>query len=310
MSAFTSNVLRTEKSPQKSANTEELVAARSLWVDAFRRLTRDRLALISLVVIALYSIVALATAQGWLATPWDSIVGESYGEPTLSGNWSMWLGADMFGRSALFKVLHGSRVAMSVGLMTSLISIPIGLLVGAVAGYFGGWIDDLIVWFYTTVSSIPSIMLLIAIAFVMGKGLTTIYVAIGVTSWVGLARVIRGEVMKHKNREYVLAAASLGASHSSRIFKHILPNVFHQVIINTSLQFQTAIKSEVILSFLGLGVQGQPSWGIMIDDSKMELSRGAWWQLTGATVAMFFLILAFNILGESLRDALDPKMKS
>lgn len=115
--------------------------------------------------------------------------------------------------------------------------------------------------------------------------------------------------MKHKNRDYVQAADSLGAGHGRKLFKHILPNVSHIVIIFTSLQFQVAIKSEVILSYLGLGVSGQPSWGKMIDDAKLELAREVWWQLAGATVAMFFVVLAFNILGDALRDALDPKLK-
>jgi len=139
--------------------------------------------------------------------------------------------------------------------------------------------------------------------------LSSIYIALGVTSWISLCRVIRGEFIKHKSREYVVAAESLGASHFSRIFKHILPNVSHFVIIDFSINFMSAIKAEVILSFLGLGVQGQPSWGVMIDDSKLELSRGVWWQLGGATIAMFFVVLAFNLLGDSLRDALDPKIK-
>lgn len=220
------------------------------------------------------------------------------------------MGTDIFGRSVFNKVLQGTRVAMSVGLVSSLISIPIGVFFGAMAGYYGGRIDDLVVWFYTTVSSIPNIMLLIAIAFVMGKGLSAIYVALGVTAWVGLARVIRGEFLKHKSREYVVAAESLGASHFSRIFKHILPNVSHFVIIHLSIQFMSAIKAEVILSFLGLGVQDRPSWGVMIDDAKLELARGVWWQLAAATVALFFVVLAFNLLGDSLRDALDPKMKN
>jgi ABC-type dipeptide/oligopeptide/nickel transport system permease subunit len=208
-----------------------------------------------------------------------------------------------------YKVIQGTRIAMSVGLVSSMISIPIGVGLGALAGYFGGWIDDVISWFYTTLASIPNIMLLIAITYVMGKGIVAIYVALGITSWIGLARVIRGEFMKHKQRDYVVAANSLGATHTSRIFRHILPNVSHFVIINFSIQFMGAIKSEVILSFLGLGVQGQPSWGVMIDDAKLELARGVWWQLAGATVAMFFVVLAFNILGDALRDALDPKIK-
>jgi peptide/nickel transport system permease protein len=282
--------------------------SRSLWYDAWRRFSKDRLALACLGVIFFYSLLALVAKLGWIATPWDQSVGGAYAAPSLS-SLELWLGTDLFGRSVLYKVVHGSRVAISVGLVSSLISVPIGLTMGALAGYFGGWIDDLIVWFYTTLSSIPNIMLLIAITFVLGKGLTSIYIALGITSWIGLARVIRGEFMKHKNRDYVLAAASLGASHTSRIFRHIFPNVSHFVIINLSIQFMSAIKAEVILSFLGLGVQGQPSWGVMIDDAKLELSRGVWWQLAGATGAMFFVVLAFNIVGDALRDALDPKIK-
>jgi peptide/nickel transport system permease protein len=152
-------------------------------------------------------------------------------------------------------------------------------------------------------------MLLISITMILGKGIFAVYVALGATSWVTLCRLIRGEVMKHKNREYVQAAEAIGGGHMRKLFKHILPNVTHIVIINTSLQFQFAIKSEVLLSFLGLGVQGEPSWGVMIDDAKLELARGVWWQLAGATIAMFLIVLAFNLLGDALRDALDPKLK-
>jgi peptide/nickel transport system permease protein len=287
-------------------NTEP--KGRSLWKDAYDRLKKDRMAVVCLGIVVVYAVTALLTKLGLIATPWDQVVGPAYQPPSLA-SLQLIFGTDLFGRSVFYKVIHGSRIAMSVGLVSSLISMPIGILLGAVAGYFGGWVDDLVVWFYTTLSSIPNIMLLVAITFVMGKGLTAIYIALGATAWVGLARVLRGEFMKHKSRDYVVAANSLGASHLSRIFKHILPNVSHFVIINVSIQFISAIKSEVILSFLGLGVQGQPSWGVMIDDAKLELSRGVWWQLAGATVAMFFVVLAFNILGDSLRDALDPKIK-
>jgi peptide/nickel transport system permease protein len=272
------------------------------------KIIKDRLALVCLGIVLVYVIVAVLTQCGWIATPWDQVVGGSYESPHW-GNLTGVLGTDIFGRSVFYKVLQGSRIAISVGLVSSLISTPIGVFLGALAGYFGGWVDDLIVWFYTTLSSIPNIMLLIAIAFVLGKGLTSIYVALGITAWIGLARVIRGEFIKHKARDYVVAAESLGASHFSRIFKHILPNVSHFVIINLSVQFVSAIKAEVILSFLGLGLQGQPSWGVMIDDAKLELARGVWWQLAGATLGMFFIVLAFNLLGDTLRDALDPKIK-
>lgn len=289
-------------------STQAEVESRSLWKDALNRLKQDKIAIGCVAIVFFYSLIALLAKMGWIASPWDRVVGSPYQAPSLS-SLELILGTDIFGRSVFYKVIQGTRIAMSVGLVSSLISIPIGVFFGAIAGYFGGWVDDLVVWFYTTLSSIPNIMLLIAIAYVMGKGLTAIYVALGITAWVNLARVIRGEFIKHKQRDYVVAAESLGAGHLSRIFKHILPNVSHFVIINVSIQFMSAIKSEVILSFLGLGVQGQPSWGVMIDDARLELSRGVWWQLAGATIAMFFVVLAFNVLGDSLRDALDPKIK-
>lgn len=291
------------------SGSHEFTPSRSLWGDAIVRLRRDKIAMICLAIVFAYVCVALLCQIGWIASPWDRVVGGAYQAPSFQSI-ELVLGTDLFGRSVFYKVLHGTKIAISVGLMSSLLSIPVGVFMGAIAGYFGGWVDDIIVWFYTTISSIPNIMLLIAVTFVLGRGLFAMYVALGVTAWVGLARVMRGEFIKHKSRDYVIAAESLGAGHLSRIFKHILPNVSHFIIINLSIQFVSAIKSEVILSFLGLGVQGQPSWGVMIDDAKLELSRGVWWQLAGASMAMFFVVLALNLLGDSLRDALDPKLKS
>jgi ABC-type dipeptide/oligopeptide/nickel transport system permease subunit len=288
-----------------TATIEQKSASHSLWADAWRRLIKDRAAVLSLIIVVIYALVAICATLGIFLPDWQPRVGTEYLPPSMEH----WLGTDLFGRNVLAKVIHGTKVAMSVGLVTALIAIPIGVFIGAIAGYFGGWVDDLITWFITTFSSIPNIMLLISMTLIMGKGLTSVYLALGLTSWVSLARLIRGEVMKHKEREYVQAAAALGASDFRKLFIHILPNVTHIIIINTGLQFQTAIKSEVILSYLGLGVQGQPSWGTMIDDARVELARGVWWQLAGATFAMFIVVLAFNILGDSLRDALDPKLK-
>ncbi len=284
---------------------EEKHKSKSLWQHAFEALMRDRWAVASLVVIGIYAIVAFLTATGLIAADWAKEVGPSYAPPSFDHIF----GTDIFGRSVLSKTLKGAEVAISVGIVTGIIAVFIGVVLGAIAGYFGGIIDEIIVWFYTTFNSIPYIMLLVAISFILGKGLGAIYLALGLTSWEGLCRVIRAEVMRHKDREYVQAAKAIGAGDMRRLFKHILPNVLHLVIINFSLQFQTAIKSEVILSYLGLGVQGRPSWGTMIDDAKLELARGVWWQLVSATVAMFIVVLAFNILGDALRDALDPKLK-
>lgn len=301
----TVNTMVTSSSPSIS-NTE--LKGRSLWSHAWGILKKDKFAIICSSIIIFYSLLALAAKVGLIATPWDRVIGPGYAPPSTE-SFEMFLGTDIFGRSVLYKVIHGTRIAMSVGLITACLSVPIGVFFGAVAGYFGGIVDEIIVWFYTTLSSIPNIMLLLAIAYSLGKGITAIYISLVATSWIGMARVMRGEFIKHKNREYVIAADSLGASNLSKIFRHILPNVSHFIILNFSLQFMSAIKAEVILSFLGLGVQGEPSWGVMIDDAKLELARGVWWQLAGATTGMFFIVLAFNILGDSLRDALDPKIK-
>lgn len=280
-------------------------ASKSLWQHAFHTITKDKLALTSLIIVGFYFLIALLTFLGVIAGDWGAEVGPSYAPPSAE----YIFGTDIFGRSVFLKMVKGAETAVAIGLATSFISLFIGTTLGALAGYFGGLVDEFIVWFYTTASSIPSIMLLVAIAFIMGKGTTTVFISLGITSWVGLCRIVRGEVMKHKDREYSQAASALGAGHMRKIFKHILPNISHVLIINFSLTFESAIKSEVILSYLGLGVQGRPSWGTMIDDSKLELARGVWWQLGAATLAMFFIVLAFNILGDALRDALDPKLK-
>jgi ABC-type dipeptide/oligopeptide/nickel transport system permease subunit len=300
------NVVHLNKTNIEVDNSEEhQQKSKSLWQHAFKQIIKDKLALASLIIIAVYVLVAVLTAFGVIAADWSQEVGPSYASPSFE----YLFGTDIFGRSVFAKTLKGAEVAISVGLVTAMIAIFIGVTLGCFAGYFGGKIDEVIVWFYTTFSSIPSIMLLVAITFILGKGLIAVFLALGLTSWVNLCRLIRGEVIKHKNREYVHAASAIGGGHMRKLFRHILPNVFHLVIINFSLQFQFAIKSEVILSYLGLGVQGQPSWGTMIDDAKLELARGVWWQLGAATVAMLIVVLSFNLLGDALRDALDPKLK-
>ena len=206
-------------------------------------------------------------------------------------------------------MIKGTEVAVSVGFITAILAVTIGITLGSTAGYFGGRIDDFVVWLYTVFTSIPYILLIVSIAFVLGKGILSVYLALGLTSWVGICRIVRAEVIRHRDREYVQAAQAIGGEHLRKLSKHIIPNVFHVVVINFSLQFQMAIKAEVILSYLGLGVQGVPSWGKMIDDAKLELARGVWWQLAGAVLAMFILVWALNILGDALRDALDPKLR-
>jgi peptide/nickel transport system permease protein len=281
---------------------------RSLWADAWKRLQADHLAMVCLGIVLFYLVLAVLVKAGFVAASWGETVGKEYDPPSFN-NWKLWFGTDIFGRSVVLKTVYGAYVSMSVGVFSSFIAIPIGVVLGALAGYFGGWVDDVITWFYTTISNIPTIMLILSFALVLGKGLWSINIALGMTGWVSMCRLIRGEFMKHNEREYVQAAKSLGAGHARRIFIHILPNVFHIIIINFSFLFVSGVKTEVILSYLGLGVQGIPSWGTMIDEAKLELARGVWWQLGAATVAMLIVVLALNVVGDALRDCLDPKLK-
>jgi peptide/nickel transport system permease protein len=220
------------------------------------------------------------------------------------------LGTDNLGRDVLQRTVQGARIAFLVGIVTALIAIPLGLLLGCVAGYFGGWVDELVVWLYSTVAAMPGLLFILAISLVVGKGLLGVYLGIGLTTWVGLCRLIRGEVMAHRARPYVLAARALGFGPGRIIFRHILPNVFHIVIITFSLRFPAAIGTEVFMSFLGIGVQGEPSWGVMISNARLRLWQGVWWELTFVTLAIVAVVLAFNLLGDALRDALDPHLRS
>jgi ABC-type dipeptide/oligopeptide/nickel transport system permease subunit len=281
---------------------------RSLWADAWSRLLKDRVATVSLAVIIVYLLLAFMCASGLIftnyATTNDAL---AYQAPSAEH----WFGTDIFGRDVWARAAHGTVTSLVVGFFGAGIGVLIGTFLGALSGYFGGKVDELIVWFYTTVDTIPYILLIVAFSFVAGPGLRTMCLAIGLTFWVSHCRVIRAEFMKQREREYVQGAMAVGAGHMRRIFTHILPNTFHLILINFSLGFVTAIKSEVIISYLGMGVApGTPSWGMMISDAKLELSRDVWWGLAAATLLMFFLVLAFTLFNDALRDALDPKLKN
>ncbi len=284
---------------------QQPVVGQSLGARAMGILRRRRFVLLSFAVIGIYILIAVLGYAG-LLPDFQERVGESYEPPSWS--FAKLLGTDIFGRSVLYKVLVGTRTAMTIGLVVAAISIPIGVGLGAVAGYYGGKIDALVVWLYSVITSVPSILLIIGISYVLGKGLVSVCLALGLVGWVGLCRLIRGEVLKHKNREYVLAARLLGAGDGRIIFRHILPNVLHLPIVTASLMILGAIKSEVILTFLGVGIQDGDSWGTMIQDATGELAQGIWWPLAGVTFAMFAIIYALNVAGDALRDALDPKL--
>lgn len=221
-----------------------------------------------------------------------------------------WCGTDNLGRSVALRLVQGTRIAFHVGIMTSLIAIPLGVLLGLLGGYFGGKVDSIVVWLCATVASMPGLLFILAISLVAGQGLLGIYLGIGFTTWVGVCRTIRAEVMKHRDRAYVQAAKTLGYSPLRIMFRHILPNVAHIILIQFSIRFPSAVSTEVFISFLGIGVQGEPSWGVMINNSRARLWQGVWWELVFTTLAIFVLVLVFNHLADYLRDRLDPALRS
>ncbi|MDF7824868.1 ABC transporter permease [Pontiellaceae bacterium B12227] len=284
----------------------------SLWGDAWRRLRKNRVAMLCLALVALFTLMAVYGELVYRYHDFKDIT-PSYQKTHLDlafqpPSSKHWMGTDGLGRDVMSRLVQGVTIAYKVGIITSLIAIPIGVFFGCIAGFFGGKVDDFVVWLYSTFASMPGLLFILAIAMVVGKGLLGIYLGIGLTTWVGICRLVRGEVIKHKSQTYVQAAQALGLGSGRIIFKHILPNISHVIIVTFTLRFPAAVGTEVFLSFLGIGVQDQPSWGLMINSARMRLWQGMWWEMTFVTLAVFLLVLAFNLLGDALRDALDPRL--
>ncbi len=265
-------------------------------------------------LLALYALAALfgevpyRVARARDVTPAYDVVDPD--APSLPPSPSHWLGTDNLGRDVGLRLVQGTRIAFHVGIVTSLIAIPLGVFLGLLGGYFGGRVDSAVVWLCATVASMPGLLFILAISLVVGQGLAGIYLGIGLTTWVGTCRTIRAETMKHRDRAYVKAARVLGYSHLRIMFRHILPNVAHIILIQFSIRFPSAVSTEVFISFLGIGVQGEPSWGVMINNARLRLWQGVWWEMTFVTLAIFALVLVFNHLADELRDILDPALRN
>ena len=221
-------------------------------------------------------------------------------------NLNFWLGTDKFGRDILSRLILGTRVSLAVGLVAVLLSLTVGIFLGAVAGYYGGKTDNLVMWFINVVWSIPTLLLVFALTLALGKGFWQVFIAVGLSLWVSVARLVRGQVMSMKSLEYIEAAKVLGFSNSRIILKHLLPNIIGPVMVIAASNFASAIIIEAGLSFLGLGVQPpMSSWGLMIKENYNFIitSNPALALIPG--VAIMILVLAFNLLGNGLRDATD-----
>lgn len=316
------------------------------WRRAWLRLRRDKIGIVSGVIIAFYLVTGalemLQVPSGGGApisilrliaqhTPTETTYSAPLASTTLSTQNPQplrgrhLLGTDALGKDVFFETLRACRTALIIGGLTSLIYIPIGTLFGILAGYFRKWADDLIQYTYTVIYSIPDILFLVAmlvvlgntevkiggfVIFAAGKSLGKMAFTLAVYSWITLCRMIRGETMRQTERPYVAAARSLGQSHWNIIMHHLLPNVMHLVLINLVLGFSTLVLYEAMLSYLGVGSPiGTPSWGNMIDSARGELSRDpvVWWNLSSATAALFGLVFSLNLFGDALRRAFDPR---
>ncbi len=281
------------------------------WVTLLRRLVRRRTALFGMVVVLGVVLAALCAP---LLSPFDPLeqdIGQRLREPGWQDAQGRVhpLGTDHLGRDILARIVFGSRIALVVGLAAVLISGVLGMVIGLLAGYFGGRVDDFLMRLADVQLAFPFILLAIAVIGVLGPSLRNIIIVIGVSSWVVYARVVRGEVLSIREREYVHAAVALGSRHGRVLLRHVLPNTFTPWLVVATLDMARVIVIESALSFLGLGVQPPtPTWGGMLADGRVYLST-AWWLATFPGLAILITVLGINLFGDGLRDTLDPRLK-
>lgn len=305
--------------------TGELIAGTSLWRDAWRRLLKNKIAvfgMIVVIVIALASVIGptaikFATGYTYDLIPKDSALNKSFPpfrSPDGRFSWTHPMGTDIAGRDILARVLSGGQISLMVALISTLVSLVIGVWYGAVAGYLGGRIDDVMMRVVDVLYSLPYVIIIIVLLALLPAKTPTgqlieLFIALGAVSWLTMARIVRGQVMSLKNQEFVLAARATGVSTSKIIFRHIVPNALGPVIVYTTLTIPTVMLSEAFLSFLGLGVRPpRVSWGSLAAEGAQSLAIYPW-QLIFPGVTMALMLFSLNFLGDGLRDALDPQMR-
>lgn len=293
---------------EKEQGMGELVSRPSLsyWKDAWNRLKKNKLAMVGLIFLILLTIMAMF---GPILSPYEvntQNLPEQYQKPSAAH----WFGTDSAGRDVFTRTWYGARISLFVGLMAALIDVSIGIIYGGIAGYKGGRTDNVMMRIVEILYGLPYLLVVILLLVVLGPSLFTIIVALTATGWVGMARIVRGQVLQIKNYEFVLAAQSYGAKTSRIIRKNLLPNTMGPIIVQMTLTVPSAIFAEAFLSFIGLGIQAPyASWGVMANDSLGAILSGNWWTLFFPAFFISFTMFAFNVLGDGLQDALDPKLR-
>ena len=277
----------------------------SLWSDAWRRLRRNRLALVGAIYLVLLVAIAL---EALVKTPYsyrDVGVGFPYTHPSSQ----FWFGTDALGRDVLSRVMVGAQISLVVGIGTQLVVLAIGVPVGLAAGYFKGWFDTVVSFVINIFYGIPDLLVALILVFLLGPSLRNIIVAIAITRWMDMARLTRGQTLSLRERDFIEAARASGARPLKILFGHILPNALGPIIVQATFGIPSAILFEAFLSFLGLGVPPPtPSWGSMAADGIVAI-RIAPWMVLAPSIALSLTLMAFNFLGDGLRDALDPRSR-
>jgi peptide/nickel transport system permease protein len=290
------------------ARRASVTASDSQWTIAVRQFRRNRLAIAGLAVMIVLYLVALLAP---FIAPYDPIAQQDIARTGyLSPRAGNWLGTDRFGRDVLSRIIYGARISLSIGFIATAISITIGTLFGATAGFFGGKVDSAIMRFTDMVLAFPRLVLLIMIVALFSPSITVIILVLGLTQWPSTTRIVRGDVLSLREREFIQAAHALGMSRTRIMMRHLIPNVIAPVIVTATLGIGNTIVTEAGLSFLGLGVQPPtPTWGSMVAEGRDNL-LGAWWVATFPGLTIVLVVLAFNLVGDGLRDALDPRLRT
>ncbi len=270
------------------------------------RLRGDRLFQLGLFLVGMVAVAALLAP--WFA-PYDPLIGDPQQAYLRAPDASYWLGTDSQGRDVLSRVLYGARISLLVGLISQAVAVTLGVTLGLLAGYYGRWVDALIMRLADVTLAFPTLLLLIAVAAAIRPSLPITFVLIGIVGWAGMARLVRGQVLVLRSADYVQASRALGAPDARILIRHLVPNVRAQVIVAATLGIAGAMMAEAALSFLGLGAQPPtPSWGAMVNDGR-DLLRVAPWVSFAPGLAIGLAVLGFNLVGDGLREAYDPKLK-